>query len=420
MGLLLPAGAAQARPAVTPLALDRPLAGLSGPAGSLRYFQVDVPRGVEALEFATGGGVGDCDLYVQPHTPPTLSAYYARSTHPGPVDRVRIRRPRPGPWFVALHAATNFQGVGLRARAGGQPAGPTTRKYPPVPTAPHGHAPTLRIPPSAPSPLIRGREDLLAVTSPANGQTLYAGQTVRIAWGAHATVRRLRVEFSANDGKTFTTVTLPTNLDARRGEAYWRIPAGDARFVTSYGRILIVSLDPTQGHFPAAISGRIRILPAGGSHPPVVAAPPRRHVPPPVVRRTPPSPHRGHYRPGRGVDPYENNNSRHRPSTIQLGQAQTHTIYPDEDEDWIRCPIPGPGRYVVQFTHVTVDEIEGEVYRPSRHAGRDEELEDFEVDRGDSETVRVDVRRPVRYLKIRVQAEDDDEKGAYTIRVLRL
>lgn len=135
----------------------------------------------------------------------------------------------------------------------------------------------------------------------------------------------------------------------------------------------------------------------------------RRHGPRPPVEY-PPGPQAAR-------DAYEPNDEDDRPSRIALGQAQAHTIGPAEDEDWIVCPTPRPGLYVIRFTHVAV-ELRVEVWL-LRGGPRDDgdDVADFTVRRAASRQVRV--RPGVRYIKLKVQAEDDDETGPYGLEIHR-
>jgi hypothetical protein len=121
--------------------------------------------------------------------------------------------------------------------------------------------------------------------------------------------------------------------------------------------------------------------------------------------------------PLRGPDMFEANNDRDRPSRIAVGEAQVHTIFPEEDEDWIRCRTPRPGRYDIAFTHVTVG-LRADVWL-HRRGRRDD------PDRAASWRVRRPAAFQVRvppgtlFMELRIRAEDDDERGWYRLTIRR-
>src|SRR5690242_10012497 len=59
----------------TPLTNDVPVTGISGSAGTWRYYSLDVPEGQSTVTFTTSGGTGDVDLYVNFGALPTATVY---------------------------------------------------------------------------------------------------------------------------------------------------------------------------------------------------------------------------------------------------------------------------------------------------------------------------------------------------------
>ena len=132
------------------------------------------------------------------------------------------------------------------------------------------------------------------------------------------------------------------------------------------------------------------------------------HVGQPPARRHPAS---------RGRDAYEPNDDRDRPSRIELGETQAHTISPAGDEDWLLCRVPGPGRYRIEFVQAA-ETLDVDVWVGRRGRDRDEDrVESFEVRRAGSHGVRV--RPGAGYVKLRIRAEDDDRRGRYAVAIHR-
>lgn len=129
----------------------------------------------------------------------------------------------------------------------------------------------------------------------------------------------------------------------------------------------------------------------------------RRHVAPPPAHRPP--------RPGR--DPFEPDNDRDRPSRIAVGQPQMHTIWPEEDEDWILCRLPGPGEYEIVFTHATLKLTVDVWVNHPRERDEEEKIDTFDVKQTRGIIVRA--RPGTRYIRLEVRAEDDDRKGRYQL-----
>ena len=115
------------------------------------------------------------------------------------------------------------------------------------------------------------------------------------------------------------------------------------------------------------------------------------------------------------VDEFEPNSKRELALQIFTDRAQLHTINPDGDEDWIMFVPRQSGRYVMELTNVTID-LEGELWA---QYGKDNEkrVEKFKVDRGRNAAIHLDVAPGVGYFKIRVEADDNDDVGAYRLSV---
>ncbi len=92
-----------------------PVTGVSGAAGSTRYWTIDVPAGASNLVVATSGGSGDADLYVRRGSAPTTSSYDCRPYRAGNSESCSFASPQSGTWHVMVRGYSAFSGVTLTA-----------------------------------------------------------------------------------------------------------------------------------------------------------------------------------------------------------------------------------------------------------------------------------------------------------------
>jgi serine protease len=110
----------------TRLQLGTPIPGLSGATGSMRYFMIDIPAGHFDLTFRISGGTGDADLYVRYGDAPSLSQWDCRPWAGGNNETCTVAVPRPGTYYVMLHAYSAYSGVTLETSvAPSTPVGPS-------------------------------------------------------------------------------------------------------------------------------------------------------------------------------------------------------------------------------------------------------------------------------------------------------
>ncbi|MCU0697609.1 MAG: protein-glutamine glutaminase family protein [Myxococcaceae bacterium] len=88
---------------------------LSGAANSTRLFRFDVAPGAASVRFELRGGSGDADLYVRFGAAPTLTTYDARPWLADSNETVSGTSPRPGTYFVLVHAYGAYSGATLTA-----------------------------------------------------------------------------------------------------------------------------------------------------------------------------------------------------------------------------------------------------------------------------------------------------------------
>lgn len=99
--------------AVTTVNRGDPVTGLSGPAGSSRYFSVEIPAGATNLFISTSGGTGDADLFVDFGSLPTLSSYSCSSLGLSTVESCQYATPEPGTYYIQIYGFTSYADVQL-------------------------------------------------------------------------------------------------------------------------------------------------------------------------------------------------------------------------------------------------------------------------------------------------------------------
>ncbi len=86
---------------------------LSGETYSTVMFRVLVPTGARNLRFDTGGGNGDCDIFVRFGAQPTDDIFDDSSTGGNTREHLQFAVPKAGVWFVKIDAARAYAGVTL-------------------------------------------------------------------------------------------------------------------------------------------------------------------------------------------------------------------------------------------------------------------------------------------------------------------
>ena len=90
-----------------------PQSGLSGAAGSMRYWKIDVPANQTSLTITIAGGTGDADLYLQAANKPTQQSYICRPYKNGNAETCTVTPPAAGTYWVMLHGYSAYSGVTL-------------------------------------------------------------------------------------------------------------------------------------------------------------------------------------------------------------------------------------------------------------------------------------------------------------------
>jgi pseudolysin/vibriolysin len=91
-----------------------PISGISGAAGSDKYYSLVVPSGATNLTFVTSGGSGDVDMYVKAGSNPTTTSYTCKSEGSTTAETCTIAAPTAGTYYVLLHGYTTYSSVTLK------------------------------------------------------------------------------------------------------------------------------------------------------------------------------------------------------------------------------------------------------------------------------------------------------------------
>ncbi|WP_158530072.1 S8 family serine peptidase [uncultured Delftia sp.] len=94
---------------VTPLTITN----MTGAAGSIAYYSVNIPPGAKNLRFETLGGTGDVDLYVRYGQQPTLSTWDCRPWISGNGEICDFPTPAAGVYHAMLSGFHEYIGVNL-------------------------------------------------------------------------------------------------------------------------------------------------------------------------------------------------------------------------------------------------------------------------------------------------------------------
>ncbi len=88
---------------------------LTGVAGAMRYYTVNIPSRAKNLIIQTSGGIGDVDLYVKFGQVPTTADADCKSSSSGNEEICIFPSPAPGTYHIALRGYTSYSGVTVAA-----------------------------------------------------------------------------------------------------------------------------------------------------------------------------------------------------------------------------------------------------------------------------------------------------------------
>jgi hypothetical protein len=117
-GLMLKATYLPVPETITTLTNGVPVPGLSGAAGTEKFYKIIVPAGQDFLTIETAGGTGDVDLYVKKGDKPTTSSWDYRPYLIGNAEKVEIATPAGATWYIMLRGYQAYSGVTLTATYG--------------------------------------------------------------------------------------------------------------------------------------------------------------------------------------------------------------------------------------------------------------------------------------------------------------
>jgi vibriolysin len=87
--------------------------GISGSSKDQDLFYMEVPANASNLQFNTGGGSGDADLYVKFGSIPTLEDYDCRSISSNSTENCTFNNPQTGTYHVMVEAWNSINNVSL-------------------------------------------------------------------------------------------------------------------------------------------------------------------------------------------------------------------------------------------------------------------------------------------------------------------
>jgi hypothetical protein len=385
---------------------------LHGRLGEVKVVRVYVPQGTTVLEARTWAGTGNGDLYVRRGQVAQPGRFDGQSAGPNNNESVRITNPRSGWWYVSVYGVSHFRNMKLqidyrpvRERQdrdrGGRDRDERGRER-------------------------NRRESRIRVEAPRRGERWHIGQQVEIRWEASRDVRHVRLQYSLDGGRTWRNTGLPGRVDARLGSYRFRVPL-HVSYMTLDARVRVVDDGDTDVYDVSdrfAIREALRGRSDDDDRDELRGRHGRRRGR--YVDRDDRRDHDGGWRRRndrrernyrrRGRDAYEDDNDDEDARLIRLGDSQARTLYPDEDTDWIVFAPQGRGLYDIVFSDVSTP-IKGEIRY--RRYGRDEKRDEkFEFSR-DGGTITLRLPRDVEYIKIKVEPEDDDDTGRYTLTVDR-
>ena len=100
---------------VTELQNGVAVTGLSGSAGSEKFYKINVPASQAKLDIVMSGGTGDVDLYVRKGSKPTTTEWDYRPYLIGNNETVTIDNPSSGTYYIMLKGYVAYTGVTLKA-----------------------------------------------------------------------------------------------------------------------------------------------------------------------------------------------------------------------------------------------------------------------------------------------------------------
>ncbi len=111
-------------PTTTELQNGVAVSGISGAAGSERFYTLNVPAGASNLKFETSGGTGDADLYVRFGSAPTTSTYDCGPVTSDNNEVCSFASPAAGTWHVMVQGYTAYSNASLVGSYQTAPTGP--------------------------------------------------------------------------------------------------------------------------------------------------------------------------------------------------------------------------------------------------------------------------------------------------------
>ena len=406
------AGASPAQAEMTVIRNGSAIQGFQAPANSMWVGRLYVPAGATQLVVTTSGGRGDCDLYLRSERGDNRHWDF-RSQSNSTRETIAIQRPKAGWWQVGLMAPGDYSGVTLLARFD-EPVRVIRRPRPPIVIRdpnPHKNCPCgcrgdrhehIRRHHRRRTVIRLAKDEFEPNSEDDMAMQIFEGRPQDHT--IHTEGDEDWIMFvPRRSGRYVIEITnVTTDLE---GELFAQSAGRDEKRIDKFrvrrGRPAAISLDvgPRVAYFKMKIEGEDRDD-VGAYRLNVKLTQASNHV------------HLHVRRP----DVYESDNKDEMPAGIKAGETQDHTIYPRDDEDWLLFAPTEAGEYLLKISNVT-EKLKGELWVRS---GDDKErkVDKFEVSRW-GRTIRLFAGPRVRYFKVRLEADDNDETGDYRVSLVQ-
>ncbi|MDP6542408.1 MAG: PPC domain-containing protein [Phycisphaerae bacterium] len=356
------------------------ISGFRGSSQSTWVGRIYVPTGARQFVVSTSGGYGDCDLYLR-REQGNQGSWDFRSKSNSNDERIALAMPAEGWWQVGLIAAGEYSDLTLHAQFD-EPL----QQFQPQPVQVLQVGGVDEFEPNS-------KRELAMQIFAGQGQLHTINPDGDEDWIMFVPRQSGRYVLQL----TNVTVDLKGELWAQAGRDKEKRAE---KFDIPRGRDseLLLEVDSTIGYFKLRIEADDNddVGSYGLSVKQVSTSVDRQ-----LNRRRP--------------DVFESDNRSEVAVGILDNTPQLRTIYPRDDEDWLVFAPERPGEYLLKFSNVTTD-LKGELWV---RIGDDKErrIDKFDVSRW-GRTISLRADHNVRYFKIRIEADDNDETGDYRLDVV--
>jgi len=405
-GVLVGASAAWAGETV--IANGQTIGGFRGSPQSMQVARIYVPAGARRFVVSTSGGSGDCDLYIRREQAKQGSWDFI-STSNSNNERIALAMPAEGWWQIGLMGASDYSDLTLHAQFDEPQQQLQPQPQPVVQSQPAGQSQPVVQPQPAGQPQPQPAEVLQTTGVDEFEPNSKRDLAMQIFTG------QPQAHTINPDGDEDWIMFVPrrsgkyllqlTNVTADLEGELWVQAGRDKekrveKFEIPRGRDseILLEVDAAIGYFKLKIEADDNddvgsyLLSAKQTHASVDGG---------IKVRRP--------------DVFESDNRPDVAVGILDNNTQLRTIYPRDDEDWLVFAPTRPGEYLLKFSDVTTD-LKCELW-VLRGDDKERRIDKFDVSRW-GRTISLRADHEVRYFKIRIEADDNDETGDYRLDVV--